>query len=183
MVFIPGLGGSSFPGGLAGIPGVAGAAGFVVLGSQVLEAEASTISVTLSTALTPNKSVLFVADLELASAVNPDFYLYPTGATLVNYTYRFWAGASTGTGTNPRIARVAGAGATGMRINATGVLTLNEAQKLNYNGQHSNSTLAQYGQAAFYGTSETQASISSLVISQSTGNMAAGSKITVFKLW
>lgn len=187
MVFIPGLGGSSFPGGLAGIPGTPGASGsngFVLLGSATLGATGDGFNVSLSTALTPNKSVLIVADLELATASNPDFQIFPVGATLASYNYRFWAGASAGTGTQPRAARVASGGAIGMRVNLTGVLTLDEAQKLNYSGQHFNSTLAQYGQAAFYGTSETQSSISTLTINSTvSGALAAGSKISVFQLW
>lgn len=187
MVYIPGLGGSSFPGGLAGIPGTAGASGsngFVVLGTATLGATGDGFDVSLSTALTPNRSVLIVADLELATASNPDFQIFPVGATLVNYTYRFWSGASAGTGNQPRVARVASAGAIGMRVNISGVLTLDEAQKLNYSGKHFNSTLAQYGLAAYYGTSETQSSVSSLTINSTvSGALAAGSKISVFQLW
>jgi len=188
MVFVPGLGGSSYPGGLAGIPGpagsngAAGSNGFIVLGTAT-HTSGNTLSVSLSEELTENRSVMVVADIELASATLPDFSLYPTGATQGNFSYRI-TGASAGTGTNPRIAHVASSGSIGMRVQATGILTLTEAQKLVFNGQFTNSTLAQYGQAYFYETTGTRTSISTLVLETTvSGALAAGSKISIFKLW
>lgn len=184
--YIPGIG-FAVPGekgetGAAGSTGAAGANGFVVLGTGT-HTSGDTLSVSLSEALTENRSVLVVADIELASATLPDFSLYPSGATQGNFSYRI-TGASAGTGVNPRVARVASSGAIGMRIQLSGVLTLNEAQKLSYHGHFTNSTLAQYGQAYFYETTGTRTSISTLILETTvSGAMAAGSKISIFKLW
>lgn len=170
------------PQGDPGPAGTNGANGFIVLGTGTLGSAGDGFTVSLSENLTENKSVLIVADIEIATTANPDFYLYPNGATLTSFTYRFWAGASAASGTNPRIARVAGSGVSGMRVQAAGVLTMTENGNLSYVGQHSNSTLAQYGQSAFYGPGSSPVSMLNLFSSVANA-MAAGSKLTVFKLW
>lgn len=193
MLHIPGLGGSSFPGGLAGVPGPAGANGsagpagtngFVLLGSGTMASNGDSFTVSLSTPLTPNKAVLVAADAEIASTANPDFLFYPQGATSSNYSYRFYAGVNLGTGSEARIGRVATGGAAGMRVNITGIMQLNEAGRLHYSGQYCNSTLSQYNLVEVYGTSDTQSSISTFVFASTvSGALAAGSKLSIFQLW
>lgn len=47
MVYIPGLGGSSFPGGLAGVPGAAGASGLILVGrDEVLTGTKTKLQIT-----------------------------------------------------------------------------------------------------------------------------------------
>ena len=196
MLHVPGLGGSSFPGGLAGVPGppgangsagatgAAGANGFVLLGSGTMASNGDSFTISLSSPLTVNKAVLIVADAEIAGSNNPDFIFYPQGATTGNYSYRFWGGVNVGTGTEPRIGRVASGGAAGMRVSINGIMQLNEAGRLHYSGQYSNSTLAQYNLVDMYGTSDTQSSISTFVFASTvSGALAAGSKLSIFQLW
>lgn len=158
-----------------------------IIGTAILGSNADVFDVTLTENLTADRTALVVLDIELSAAVNPDWYLADSGATQLNFIYRFWAGAHTANGVNARIARISAAGSAGQRMEVSGFLKITEDGKLTWMGQYNNGLLTHYGQAAFYQSTSTTASFSTLRLSTNqvggTNAIGAGSTIKVMKLW
>jgi hypothetical protein len=158
-----------------------------IIGTATLGSNGDVFDVSLSENLTANRSVLVTLDIELSAAVNLDWYLADSGATISNFIYRFWGGIHAASGANARIARISATGSVGQRMIVSGYLKITEDSKLCWQGQYGNGLLTHYGQSGFYQSTSTTASFSTLRLSTNqvggTNALGAGSTIVVMKLW